>query len=470
MARRLLAFCLGLWLVACLPVLAADGGRNRPGAAKVALVIGNAAYPGAPLKNPANDAKDVAQAFRQLGFEVIERIDVTQKEMNRAITQFGARLVADSVAVFYFAGHGLQVRGKNYLVPVDAQIDSEASVRAEAVDVDALLDQLTSSTLNIVILDACRNNPFERRFRGVGGGLAQMDAPKGTLIAYATSPGKVASDGGGRNGLYTQELLKVLRTPGLEVEKAFKRVRANVARATNDNQIPWESSSLTGDFFFGGAGTAPAPSTAYLQSDAEIEQAVWDAVKEGGRPDGLRDYLTNYPNGRFAVLANARLKALLGGPAPVTMTGNLDTVQLKIGEQLDAVSIYPMQICNYARRVSAVLEDSIRRRSPALAPGLNWVFDSAETELSVRPLTANLAKAAGADSEFVNTMRLIVEARLSMGGQVVMTKTYEERSTAKYASCCSCSAWDGDIDSELKKVAEGLVDRMLGDLVSFRRR
>lgn len=142
-----------------------------------------------------DDARDMAAALRNIGFDVIERNDVTQKEMNRAIAQFGAKLTSDTVALFFYAGHGIQVKGKNYLIPIDAQIESENAVRAETVDVDTVRDQLTASSLNIVVLDACRNNPFERRFRAMGGGLALMDAPKGTLIAYATSPGKVASDG-----------------------------------------------------------------------------------------------------------------------------------------------------------------------------------------------------------------------------------------------------------------------------------
>lgn len=217
---------------------------------RLALIVGNGRYSGAPLKNPANDARDMSATLRRLGFEVIEKVDVTQKEFNRAITQFGERLTSDTVALFFFAGHGIQVKGKNYLIPIDAEISQENSIRAEAVDVDAILDQLAVSSVNIVILDACRNNPFERRFRSIGGGLSQMDAPKGTLIAYATSPGKVASDGDGRNGLYTQELLQLIRTPGLPLEQVFKKVRVNVARATGEAQIPWESSSLTGDFYF----------------------------------------------------------------------------------------------------------------------------------------------------------------------------------------------------------------------------
>ena len=217
---------------------------------RIALVIGNSSYPGAPLKNPVNDAKDMAAALRKLGFEVINKTDATQKEMNLAIAQFGDKLRADTVALFFFAGHGMQVKGKNYIIPIDAQITSESTVRAMTVDVDTVMDQLASSPMNIVILDACRNNPFERRFRSVGGGLAQMDAPKGSLIAYATAPGKVAQDGEGRNGLYTQELLKHIQTPGLPLEAVFKRVRNGVMQGSGDAQTPWEASSLTGDFYF----------------------------------------------------------------------------------------------------------------------------------------------------------------------------------------------------------------------------
>ena len=300
--------------------LAAEPARNlAPSAAekRIALVIGNSKYPSVPLKNPANDARDMAGALRRLGFQVIEKIDVNQKEMNRAITQFGEKLGADSIAIFFYAGHGIQVRGKNYLIPLDAQIASENSVRSETVDVDSVLDQLNASSLNVVILDACRNNPFERKFRSAGGGLAQMDAPKGTLIAYATAPGKVASDGEGRNGLYTQELLKLIQTPGLPVEGVFKKVRASVARATADNQIPWEASSLTGDFYFKPpAGGEPAPAAeialpaAAAPDPVAIELAYWDGVKDSRDAEAFKTYLDQFPEGRFAALAKVRMREL----------------------------------------------------------------------------------------------------------------------------------------------------------------
>jgi hypothetical protein len=219
---------------------------------RIALVIGNAKYREAPLTNPVNDANDMEVALKASGFRVIKALDASQKEMNRAIAQFGELLTADSVAFFYYAGHGLQVRGKNYLIPVDAEIKSESMVRVESVDVDGVLDQLSHSELNIVILDACRNNPFDRKAgRSLGaGGLAQMEAPKGSMIAYSTAPGKTAADGDGRNGVYTQALLRHMKEPGLTIEQVFKNVRKEVNRSTKDQQTPWESSSMTGEFYF----------------------------------------------------------------------------------------------------------------------------------------------------------------------------------------------------------------------------
>jgi hypothetical protein len=245
MFRRILCIALAVFSLAqWSSVLAVER--------RVALVIGNAKYKEAPLINPVNDARDIAAALQRTGFEVIIAIDATQKEMNRAIAKFGDRLTLDSVALFYYAGHGMQVRGKNYLIPIDAEIKSESSVRVESVDVDGVLDQLSTSDLNVVILDACRNNPFERRAnRSMGAaGLAQMEAPKGSLIAYATAPGRTAADGEGRNGLYTQELLKQIQVQGLTIEQVFKNVRREVAKATRDGQIPWESSSMTGRLLF----------------------------------------------------------------------------------------------------------------------------------------------------------------------------------------------------------------------------
>lgn len=232
---------------------------------RLALVIGNADYGFAPLRNPVNDARAMAQTLAQLGFEVIRVENANLGTMLDAIRQFTLKARANDVRLFYYAGHGVQVDGRNYLIPVGTEIRSDDEIARKSADMSALIDQLgrLSDGLNILILDACRNNPFKDaafktadgrliRFRGgTQSGLAAMEAPQGTLVAFATAPGAVAMDGQNhRNSLYTRHLLTHITTPGLPVEQLFKRVRIAVAQETQRLQIPWESSSLMGDFCF----------------------------------------------------------------------------------------------------------------------------------------------------------------------------------------------------------------------------
>lgn len=303
-------------------------GPDLGNAQRVALIIGNSTYPGvAALRNPANDATDIADKLKKLNFQVTLKTNVPLREMLRTLTDFGDKVQQGSEVVFFYAGHGMQVRGRNYLIPVDAEIRTENAVSSEAVDVDQLLDKLSAARLSMVILDACRNNPFERRFRGGGQGLASINAPTGTLIAYATAPGKVASDGDGRNGLYTQELLTAMDVPGIKVEDVFKRVRANVVKKSGEAQTPWESSSLTGDFYF--SGQATAASTAGSSDAAEM--SYWDSIRNSTNRNDLLAYLKRYPDGKFADLAKGKLFTVIeaefsdvGGlkqGAPVTSAG-----------------------------------------------------------------------------------------------------------------------------------------------------
>jgi uncharacterized caspase-like protein len=219
---------------------------------RVALVIGNSAYQDGPLLNPVNDARAIAQVLKEAGFSVSLRENIDQRGMQSALREFGDRLRAGGTGLFYYAGHGMQIKGRNYLIPVGAHIDREDEVAYSAVDAQAVLDKMESAgnEANIMILDACRNNPFMRNTRGSPAGLAPMDAPVGTLVAYATSPGAVASDGTGANGLYTQHLLKAIRQPGSKIEDVFKQVRANVRRDSSGKQVPWEVTSLGGRFLF----------------------------------------------------------------------------------------------------------------------------------------------------------------------------------------------------------------------------
>ena len=220
---------------------------------RIALVIGNSDYLHGPLANPVNDARSMARALRSAGFDVILGENVSNKtEMKRLIRDFGFKLNKGGVGLFYFAGHGLQVDGFNFLVPVNAVINNEEEIEYEAVDAGFVISQMEAADnrLNIMILDACRNNPYARSFRSTKQGLSGMSAPTGTLVAYATAPGSVAMDGSGVNGLYTQELLGQINKPDLQIEDVFKNVRAEVVKKSNGTQTPWESSSLIGDFYF----------------------------------------------------------------------------------------------------------------------------------------------------------------------------------------------------------------------------
>lgn len=316
-------------LVACL-VLACVSFAAPAAEQRVALVIGNNAYPAAPLKNPVNDARAMARSLNQMGFEVILRTNLNQKAMVNALREFGARLREGGVALFYYSGHGMQVKGRNYLIPVDADIRGEDEVPYMSMDMAQVLDKLEAarSRANLVILDACRNNPFIRTFRSSRVGLAQMDAPGGTLLAFATAPGSEARDGDEENGVYTKHLLAHMATPMLPVEVMFRRVRESVTAETKNRQIPWESSSLTGDFYFNQAGAAPArtpvapaatprpPQPATGVDPVTVELAFWNSIKDSTNPADFSAYLQQYPAGSFAGLARNRIASAAPRGAP----------------------------------------------------------------------------------------------------------------------------------------------------------
>jgi formylglycine-generating enzyme required for sulfatase activity len=227
----------------------AEGAEDQ----RLALVIGNSSYSSGPLKNPVNDASDIAVSLQKLGFTVILRKNVNLKDMEASIQDFGNRLKRGGVGLFYFAGHGLQVNGVNYLVPVGARINKESDIKYETMDTGRILDEMANAAngFNIVILDACRDNPFSRQFRSLSRGLAIVgSAPRGSYISYSTSPGQVALDGEGRNSPFASAFIKYMKEPGWTIEEVFKNVRHRLSRETDGKQVPWELSSLEGDFFF----------------------------------------------------------------------------------------------------------------------------------------------------------------------------------------------------------------------------
>jgi uncharacterized caspase-like protein len=288
------------------------GGRAAFAAAeenRVALVIGNGAYKHAhSLANPVNDANGMADALRQLGFAVVAVDDADRTAMVKALGQFRKQLHADGIGLFYYAGHGIQVRGKNYLVPTDADIADENDVGLLAIDLESVQYAMEDAgvRLSLYILDACRDDPFERKFRSAGSrGLAPVDAARGSVIAFATAPGRTAADGNGDHGLFTGELLKTIAQPGLELEDVLKQTAAQVETQSGNQQTPWYNSAFHGHFYF------KAPVTVNIAAPDNKDVVFWESIKESKDPADFQDFLKRYPKSDFAPLAQRRLDAQL---------------------------------------------------------------------------------------------------------------------------------------------------------------
>jgi uncharacterized caspase-like protein len=292
------------------PLAQADG--------RVALLIGNNAYPSSPLRNAVNDSRDLGAVLRELGFKTIVKENTSRAQMIAALQEFGKALEGAEAALFFYAGHAMQFKDRNYLVPIDAVMGSEDDVTFFSVDVTQIFDRMerARTKFNFVILDACRDNPFKDTFRVSASGLAQMSGPSGTLIAYATAPGSTAQDGFGRNGVYTGHILQNIKVPDMPVEVLFRKVREGVERDTKRLQTPWELSSIKGDFVFNATGRAAAAGAPAGGPSADVtaqyELQFWKSVQESNRADDIQAYLDKYPNGVFAPLARNRIDSLLG--------------------------------------------------------------------------------------------------------------------------------------------------------------
>ena len=315
---RVLLMLLG-WLLLALPAWAEK---------RVALVIGASAYQQAPaLPNPVNDAVDMASALAATGFTVVDAYDPDFAGMQRAVRDFGRALEGADVAVVFYAGHGVQVDGRNYLLPVDVALADDGAVQREALDVAQLLQLLGNvPRVSLVFLDACRDNPLAAnlarragaaRSLAVTQGLAQIGATAAnTLIAYSTQPGNTASDGRGRNSPFTGAVLHNIGTPGLDVQEMMRRVRAAVVKNTNGVQVPWDNSSLTQGFSFVAAppGRQVPSAEAWVPPAREptprqLDVALWESVR-AGQVEEVQNYLRQYPQGIFADAARARVAAL----------------------------------------------------------------------------------------------------------------------------------------------------------------
>jgi hypothetical protein len=321
-------------LLVVLSVIGANGvGCSLASASdRIALVIGNNDYKRLPpLKNAANDASGIAAALEAKGWEVILRLNATQRDMGRAIETFEGRLATADAGLMFYAGHGVQARGENWLIPADANVESEVDLKYEGVSARDILEAMKRSgtPLNIVILDACRDNPLRQSARSASRGLAVPALPqgiKGTAVMFSAAPGETAEDGpAGGNGVFTGALLETLNQPGLKLEEVFKRTARRVSELTANRQRPWFNSSIYGDFYFSetarsGAEPAPAPAPAARPNAAEgsqVEIVFWQSIQDSDQPSLFESYLAQYPDGAFAPLARAKL-ALLRQPVGVS--------------------------------------------------------------------------------------------------------------------------------------------------------
>jgi TonB family protein len=275
----------------------------QPRENRVALVVGNSAYKSAPLRNPTNDAKDMAAKLKGMGFTVIERNNLTVKQIGSTLRELRSKLTPGSVALVYYAGHGLQIKGENYFPTVDAEIAGEEDVPNQSLAMRQIMDVLedAKTRLNLVFLDACRNNPYQRSFRSSSDGLSKVNAPSGTLISFATRPGSVAADGTGRNGLYTGALLEAMDSRGDQIEQVLKRVVTRVKAGSKNMQEPWMEGSIDGEFCFGNCLVTVA------QTAVSDDRALWDSVKESRDINEFRAYLDKFSNGLFAGVARAKI-------------------------------------------------------------------------------------------------------------------------------------------------------------------
>jgi hypothetical protein len=295
---------------------------------RVALVIGNSAYEHVPqLANPKNDAADMAKKLQDLGFDVVVGEDLDLMAMRKTARDFIAKLDSADISLFFYAGHGLQVNGSNYMAPVDAKLASYDDLEFEAMPMDLILSSMERKTkVNLVFLDACRDNPLAEnlarsmgtRSSAVGRGLAKLGSGVGSLIAFATQPGNVALDGNGRNSPFTTALLKHLGTPGQSVTDDLIQVRKEVLDATEGKQVPWDNSSLTGPVILKDKPKeepkiepAPAPEAKVpQQADNAVELAYWDSVKDSEDKSFFEAYLSRWPQGTFADIAKLKIASL----------------------------------------------------------------------------------------------------------------------------------------------------------------
>lgn len=343
--------------------------KPTSGEKRVALVIGNSAYRDKPLRNPVNDARLIGQVVQEAGFELYGgkvHEDLSYAQMMETVEGFGSSLNAGGVAMVFYAGHGMQSGGNNYLIPVDASIKGENELSYKTVNAGLLLAKMEQarSRVNLVVLDACRDNPFARSFRSAAGGLAAMSAPAGTIVAYSTGPGSVAEDGSGKNSIYSESLANALKQKGISIEEAFKQVRSQVRKKTGSKQTPWENTSLEGSFIFietSGLVTVQAAPAASNAADAERE--AWGLIKESTDPADLKDFLEKFPNGQYANTARIKLRQLEKRPSASTSNDHTEHARTQTQKIPPTSEFISDKLNQFHKKVSSTFDSGIFTRN-----------------------------------------------------------------------------------------------------------
>jgi uncharacterized caspase-like protein len=390
---RLLSLLLAGLSAGLLAFAAPDASAAAPSERRLALVIGNGAYRHtAPLPNPVKDAEAMASALTGLGFEVIVGMDLDHLAFGRRVQDFARRAEQADVALFYYAGHGMQVNGENYLVPIDAALKREADLEFETIKVDQVLRQMQrASGPKIAMLDACRDNPLATQLsRQLGGrtravvlasGMSEIPVQNvtGTMVAFATAPGSVALDGEGGRSPFTAALLKHIDTPGLDIDLMMKRVRGEVAERTNQRQQPWTNSSLTREFYLRpveaapAVATLPAPTSGPADVQAQLEIERWRAAERAGKREDYEEYLKHHPAGAFAETAKRRLADLPAVAAAVAATAAAAVALPAVAAEKPAVAPKAVRQPTRAERRAAARraaeeEEAARPRSRRATP------------------------------------------------------------------------------------------------------
>lgn len=365
-----------------LIALASNASAER----RIALVIGNGAYQNVSvLPNPGSDGRLISETLTALGFETTLEVDADQQTMKNRILEFGRTLRSsgpDTVGLFYYAGHGIQARGLNFLIPVEATLVDEADLDLVGVEADWVLRQMESAGnhTNIIVLDACRDNPLKGVSRSASRGLAQIDAPTGSFIAYATAPGDIALDGSGDNSPFTLALAQSMQTPGTPIEQVFKQVRVNVIRATDGMQTPWDSSSLVQDFYFSTA----APKPAARNEPRPVELSLWESVSKSNDPGRIALFLQIFPDSQFAGEADRLLvEAMANDPTAIVGSAAATKSDAKTSEPATVAVEAPEQLSEHDLIARAQSSGQVEDYQAYITAYPNGVFaDLAQAEVA----------------------------------------------------------------------------------------